>query len=202
VRSRPDASADWGTRWQDRNLIQREADPMRTVAEGGREGACSRRDDGTVDRVVVVGRGGAGKSVISRQIGGRIDAPVIELDALFWRDPGLRPLPPAEWVRVQEELIRDQLRWVADGDLGPHDVLSVRLRAADAVVMLDYSLLRCAWRAVRRSREGIDFWRWVVMYRRRWRSLVLAEVARHAPRAELHILRSPRDAAELLRALR
>jgi adenylate kinase family enzyme len=155
-----------------------------------------------VDRVVVVGRGGAGKSMISRQIGGLIDAPVIELDALFWRDPDLRPLPPAEWIRVQEELIRDQPRWVADGDLGPYDALSARLGAADAVVMLDYSLLRCAWRAVRRSREGIDFWRWVLTYRRRWKPRVLADVACHAPRAELHILRGPRDAAELLRALR
>jgi adenylate kinase family enzyme len=163
---------------------------------------CPRRDDRQVERVVVVGRGGAGKSVISRQIGSLIDAPVIELDALFWRDPDLRPLPPAEWIRRQEELIRDRPRWVADGDLGPYDVLSVRLRAADAVVMLDYSLPRCAWRALRRSSEGVDFWRWVVTYRRRWKPRVLAEVARCAPRAELHILRSTRDAAELLRSLR
>lgn len=152
--------------------------------------------------MVVVGRGGAGKSVISRRIGSLIDAPVIELDTLFWRGPDVRPLPQAEWTRVQEELIRQQSRWVADGDLGPYDVLSVRLRAADTVVMLDYSLLRCAWRAVRRSREGSDFWRWVVTYRRRWKPRILAEVAGHAPRAELHVLRSPRDAAELLRALR
>jgi adenylate kinase family enzyme len=155
-----------------------------------------------VDRVVVVGRGGAGKSVISRRIGMLIDAPVIELDALFWRQADLRPLPPAEWVRVQEELIRQRPRWVADGDLGPYDVLSIRLRAADTVVMLDYSLLRCAWQAVRRSRQGFDFWRWVVTYRRRWKPRILAEVAGRAPRAELHVLRSPRDAAGLLRTLR
>lgn len=150
--------------------------------------------------MVVVGRGGAGKSVISRRIGELIGAPVIELDALFWREPGLRPLAREEWVRVQDELVR-QPRWVADGDLGPYDVLSVRLRAADAVVMLDFSLLRCAWRALRRSREGVDFWSWVVTYRRRWKPRVLAEVAAHAPRAELHVLRNARGAAALLRAL-
>jgi adenylate kinase family enzyme len=155
-----------------------------------------------VDRVVVLGRGGAGKSVISRRIGDLIDAPVIELDALFWRGPGLRPLPAAEWVRVQEELVRRRPRWVADGDLGPYDVLSTRLRAADTVVMLDYSLLRSAWRAARRSRKGFDFWRWVVAYRRRWKPRILAEVAGHAPHAELRVLRSPRDAEELLLALR
>jgi adenylate kinase family enzyme len=53
-----------------------------------------------VDRVVVVGRGGAGKSVISHRLGSLIDAPVIELDTLFWRGPDPRPLPPAEWISV------------------------------------------------------------------------------------------------------
>ena len=36
-----------------------------------------------------------------------------------------------------------------DGDLGPYDVLDVRLQAADTVVFLDFSPLRCAWRALR-----------------------------------------------------
>ena len=67
--------------------------------------------------------------------------------------------------------------WILDGDLGPYDVLDVRLRRADSVVLLDYSLPRCAWRAVRRGRERADFWRWVVAYRWRHRPAVLATVA-------------------------
>jgi hypothetical protein len=47
-----------------------------------------------------------------------------------------------------------------DGDFGPYDVLDVRLQAADTVVFLDFSPARCAWRAVRRSRERADFWWW------------------------------------------
>jgi len=53
-----------------------------------------------------------------------------------------------------------------DGDLGPYDVLDVRLRAADTIVFLDFSPVRCAWRAIRRSREHADFWRWLFTYRR------------------------------------
>jgi hypothetical protein len=52
-----------------------------------------------------------------------------------------------------------------DGDLGPHDVVDVRFQAADTVVVLDFPFAVCAGRAVRRSRERADFWRWVWSYR-------------------------------------
>jgi adenylate kinase family enzyme len=143
-----------------------------------------------VHRVVLLGRGAAGKSTLARRLGAATGLPVVELDRLFWRSD-LTPTPPAEWARAQRDLAA-RPAWIADGDLGPYDVLDVRLAAADTVVLLDFSLARCAWRAVRRSRERADFWRWVVGYRRRWRPRILATVAAVAPTAELHVLRSPR----------
>jgi hypothetical protein len=44
---------------------------------------------------------------------------------------------------------------------------AVRLRAADIVVVLDFSLWRCAWRALRHSCENRAFGHWLVTYRRR-----------------------------------
>jgi hypothetical protein len=49
-----------------------------------------------------------------------------------------------------------------DGDLGPYDVVEVRLRAVDTIIFLDFSFARCAWRTIRRSCERADFWRWLV----------------------------------------
>jgi hypothetical protein len=107
---------------------------------------------------------------------------VIELDKVFWR-PGLVPTPVEEWRRVQERLSQ-QDTWIMDGDLGPYDDLEVRLRAADTVIFLDFSIFRCAWRALRRSRERWDFWRWLLTYRRE---------PPHAPHATVLVLRNPRD---------
>lgn len=152
-----------------------------------------------VRRVVVLGRGGAGKSVLARRLGALTGLPVIELDREFWHD-GLRPLPPAEWAAVQERLAAADA-WIMDGDLGPYDVLDVRLRRADTVVLLDFSLPRAAWRAARRGRERADFWRWVLSYRRRYRPAVLAAVAEVAPQAGLHVLRGPRAAERFLGAV-
>jgi len=142
-----------------------------------------------VRRVVVLGRGGAGKSTFAARLGAALDLPVIELDKHFW-PPDLTPLPAARWAEVQRGLVRGD-RWVLDGDLGPYDVLPVRLRAADTVVVLDFPLWRCAWRALRRSRENRAFWQWLLTYRRRALPVVLAAVAEHAGGATVHPLRGP-----------
>jgi hypothetical protein len=100
-------------------------------------------------RVVVLGRGGAGKSTFARELGRRTGVPVVELDAHFW-SASLEPLPREQWATRQADLVAGQ-SWIVDGDLGPYDVLDVRLRRADTVVLLDLSFARCAWQAVRRS---------------------------------------------------
>lgn len=90
--------------------------------------------------------------------------------------------------------------WVLDGDLGPNDALQPRLANADTVVILDFGVLRCAWRARRRSPEQRDFWWWLVTWRRRSKPQILAAIARWAPGADVHILRKPLDVDRFLAA--
>ncbi|MBR7836361.1 hypothetical protein KDL01_23995 [Actinospica durhamensis] len=149
-----------------------------------------------MERVVILGRGGSGKSTLAAVLGTVTGLPVIELDQHFW-GPGLEATAPEKWSRVQGELARAN-RWIMDGDLGPYDVLDVRLRRADTVVLLDFPFWRCAWRAMRRSRERADFWLWVWSWRRRSRPLLLEAVAAHAADAKLHVLRSPRATARFV----
>ncbi len=141
-------------------------------------------------RVVIVGRGAAGKSALAARLGEITGLPVTELDERFWQ-PGLVATPPDRWAAIQRELVAGE-RWILDGDLGPYDVLDVRLRAADTVIVLDFSFLRCAWRAVRRSRERGDFWLWLWRYRRRSLPRVMDAIASHAGSADVHVLRNPR----------
>jgi adenylate kinase family enzyme len=147
---------------------------------------------------MIVGPGASGKSTLAAALGQITGLPVIELDQLFWQ-PGLAATAPDRWVDIQRELVRQPL-WILDGDLGPYDVIEVRLRAADTVVFLDFSLVRCAWRAVRRSRENADFWRWLWAYRRRSRPALLQAISAYAPGADLHVLATPRAVRRFLRA--
>jgi adenylate kinase family enzyme len=142
-----------------------------------------------VQRVVIVGPGAAGKTVLAARLGALTGLPVTELDKVFWR-AGLAPTPRGQWAAAQRELA-GQPRWIMDGDLGPYDVAEIRFQAADTIIFLDFGRLRCAWRAVRRSRENADFWRWLWTYRRRSRPVIRQQIAAAAG-ADVVVLRTPR----------
>ncbi|MBA3369510.1 MAG: hypothetical protein H0T99_12725 [Geodermatophilaceae bacterium] len=77
----------------------------------------------------------------------------------------------------------------------------LRAEAADTVLVLDFSLMCCAWRAVRRSRERADFWRWMMLWRWRSRPAVMAAIADHATSADVHVFRAPRQLARFVSPL-
>jgi adenylate kinase family enzyme len=153
-----------------------------------------------MQRVVVLGRGAAGKSTFARRLGEITNLSVIELDKLFWQ-PGLVPTPRETWAALQERLA-GQEQWIMDGDLGPHDAVETRLRRADTIILLDFSLVRCAWQALKRSRERADFWRWLVAYRRKFLPRLLQAIARYAGTAAVLRFRDPRAAEHFLDTMR
>ena len=55
--------------------------------------------------MVILGRGGAGKSALSRQLSDVTGIPAVELDALFWQ-PGPTPMDPSRWAARQHELVQ------------------------------------------------------------------------------------------------
>jgi adenylate kinase family enzyme len=56
-------------------------------------------------KVLVIGSGGAGKSLFARHLGTLLNLDVIHLDALYWH-PGWVQTPSAEWRQVIAELLR------------------------------------------------------------------------------------------------
>jgi len=142
-------------------------------------------------RVVILGRGGSGKSALAAKLSEITGLPVFELDKLFWQ-PGLEAMPRAEWVKTQQRLV-EQEDWIMDGDLGHYDAVEVRLRAADTIILLDFSLVRCAWQALRRGRERSDFWKWLIAYRRSNLPVLVRAISKFASHAELHVIKNPEE---------
>jgi adenylate kinase family enzyme len=150
-------------------------------------------------RVVILGPGASGKSTLARQLGEITGLRVIELDKIFWQ-PGLVETPRDQWVALQQKLVIEN-EWIMDGDLGPYDAVEVRLRAADTIIFLDFSPVRCTWRAFWRSRERMDFWLWLLQYRRQSRPLLMKTISTHAPTATVHLLRDPKAVTQFLAAV-
>jgi adenylate kinase family enzyme len=152
-----------------------------------------------MNRVVILGRGGAGKSSLARRLGTLTGLPVVELDKVFWRSD-LTPMPKHNWVELQESLARLP-HWIMDGDLGPYDVLETRLEAADTVLILDFPFLLCFLRAIRRSRERADFWWWMLTWRWRSQMKILNAVHRCASTADVRVFRTSQALNDFLSEL-
>jgi adenylate kinase family enzyme len=97
-------------------------------------------------KILLIGAGGGGKSVLAAQIAAETGLLLIHLDALFWK-PGWVETPPDEWRRIVEELIRRDA-WIMDGNYG--GTLELRLGACDTVLFLDFHPVVCLWRVLKR----------------------------------------------------
>jgi adenylate kinase family enzyme len=112
----------------------------------------------TMQRVIVVGTPGAGKSTLAEQLALRLGYPFLELDALFWGP---------NWISVGREVFRERVRqaiavdcWVAGGNYSAaRDLLWA---AADTLIWLDYplwfSMVRLLRRTVRRIMQREVLW--------------------------------------------
>ena len=150
-------------------------------------------------KVVLLGRGAAGKSTAARKLGEATNLPVFELDKYFWQ-PGLTPLSNEEWKSVQEQLAHRN-KWIMDGDLGKYDVLSERLKFADTVMILDFPLRICFPRALKRSKERMDFWWWLVTWRLSELPKIRNTIETYAPNAKVITFRSPKQLDKFLEKL-
>lgn len=99
-----------------------------------------------MQRILVIGSPGAGKSTLSHALAARTGLPLFHLDKLFWL-PG--------WVERDREEGRAELaevlageRWIIDGNYG--STLPMRIARADTVVWLDYPTWLCLGRVFKR----------------------------------------------------
>jgi adenylate kinase family enzyme len=166
-----------------------------------------------MDRIIVIGCGGSGKSVVTRQLAELLEVPVTHLDGLYY-DPDWNPRTNDEFTALQRDLVA-QPRWIIDGNYA--STLPIRLAAADTVIFLDLPPLVCLGGIVQRrwhyrggqhpdvgvyDRINLSFIRYILGYRRKMRPRVHALVAEHASQTQLVTLTSRRHAARFIDQIR
>jgi adenylate kinase family enzyme len=167
-----------------------------------------------MQRVLVIGIPGAGKSTLSRKLARRTGLPLIHLDKEFWQ-PGWKVTPHEQWRPKVAALVAREA-WVMDGNYDSS--LDLRLPRADTVVWFDYprrvALPRVLWRVAKtygRVREDLapgcpekidwEFLRYVWEFPSKERPRVVAMLAEHGQHLEPVVLRRDPDVARFLDGL-
>jgi adenylate kinase family enzyme len=103
-----------------------------------------------MQKILVIGHPGAGKSTLSVKMAEMLHLPVIHLDSHFWQ-PGWQQSPREEWRERVREMVAGE-RWIIDGTYD--NSLDVRLPHADTIVFLDFPTGLCLWRIIKRMLLG------------------------------------------------
>lgn len=104
-----------------------------------------------LQRVVVVGVTGAGKTTFARQLAARLNCPHVELDAIYWLPNWAESFDDEFGERVAAALYGDS--WVVDGNYSK--AREITWSRADTVIWLDYPLALILWRLLRRTVKRI-----------------------------------------------
>lgn len=142
-----------------------------------------------MNRVMVIGCCGAGKTTFARHLNKITKIPVIHLDREYWKQNWIRP-EQNEWHEKIQELCHLPC-WIMDGNY--NSTIKLRAKYADTIIFLDYSTTRCLLRVINRmilqygknrydlpngcqERFDLDFLKYVATYRYRMRNRVLEEL--------------------------
>jgi len=100
-----------------------------------------------MNKIAVIGCGGAGKSTLSRTLSEMLNIPVYHLDKLNWK-PGWIPTPKKEWDDLIKTLVSKKA-WIIDGNYGR--TLDIRLNNTDTIIFLNIPMYLCIYRVVKRK---------------------------------------------------
>ena len=161
-----------------------------------------------VNKVMVIGCPGGGKSTFSRALQGKTGLPLIHLDNLYWRE---------DKTIVEKSIFLERLSlalqgeaWIIDGNY--LSTMELRLAACDTVIFLDYPLdicLRGAQERIGKVRDDLPwveqetdgaFLEWIKGYEANVRPQVMDLLARY-PQKQIVIFTSRGQADDFLRNL-
>lgn len=159
-----------------------------------------------MQRILVIGSPGAGKSTLASRLAGRLNLPLIHLDREYF-GPGWTMPSKDEW-RERVKALAARPAWVMDGNYA--STFDLRVPRATAVVWLDLPRWRCAlsvlWRVARnyrRSRPDLgsagperfdwSFMRWIWSYPEKMRPKTMRMLEGLRADQRVFVLRSRSD---------
>ncbi|MBR5798209.1 MAG: topology modulation protein [Clostridia bacterium] len=99
-----------------------------------------------MNRIIVIGGNGSGKSTFSKQLAAVSHLPLVHLDRLLWHGHWQTRTREEFDALLDAELQKD--RWIIDGNY--NRTIPKRLSYCDTIFYFDFSTLRCLWGVTKR----------------------------------------------------
>ena len=167
-----------------------------------------------MERIMIIGCGGAGKSTLAKKLGEKTGLPVVHLDQIDWS--------PGNWQHLEKDefdaLLMQELqkpRWILDGNF--NRTMELRLKKCDTVIYLDFNRITCILGWMKRvvtnwgtAREDMapgcnewfdpEFAKWLWNFNKLNRSRYLAILEKQKDK-EVYIFRNRRQVRNFLNTL-
>ena len=101
-----------------------------------------------MEKVTIIGNGGAGKSTLAIVLGKAKRLPVYHLDQFVWK-PNWQAVTEEEFGNIHKKLISEK-KWVVEG-LGYNSTVEDRFQHSDTIIYIDFPLRTHMLWAVKRS---------------------------------------------------
>lgn len=164
-----------------------------------------------MNKIAIIGSGGAGKSTFGRQLSEKLNIEVYHLDAILWK-PNWVGTSKDEQKSIQQKLVAQE-SWIIDGNYG--GTLDIRLSAADTIIFLDIHRVICLYRAIKRTlkyrnrtrpdmAEGCEekfdseFLKWIWKYPETRKPLILKKLEMYSKGKSIIILSSRKEVKRFL----
>ena len=168
-----------------------------------------------MQRIMVIGCCGSGKSTLSKKLHQLLKLPLIHLDRHYWK-PGWTETPRSEWEPIVKELAAKD-SWIIDGNYG--STLDIRIARADTIIYLSYNTSTCLYRVCSRAiknygkrrsdmaegcpeRIDFNFLHYVATYNLIRRKSQLAKVHKVSDEKTCIILKNDKEVDEFLLSLK
>ena len=97
-----------------------------------------------LQKILVIGCCGAGKSTFSKKLQSILNLELIHLDQ-YYHKPNWEETKQEEWEKIVNSLVQKP-SWIMDGNYS--GTMDVRIKSADTIIYLDYPTLKCFWRVI------------------------------------------------------
>lgn len=105
-----------------------------------------------MEKIVIIGNSGSGKTYIGRRLSDHFDYPLIHLDSLFWEPGGFNIRRSDEIVYAKIAKLRQTRSWIVEGVFG--DLAKEFCTDADTLIWLDQDWETCSQSLLQRGSES------------------------------------------------